>query len=226
MNNLSEKFPRLLRSIKEKNIKFEFILIEDKFIYGYEGTQSTIVKETLYSNKFNKISQYLKTQHFTEVPIIVPTEIYNQVNKCLQSLCFPYDVTEETIYYKIYNEGLDDSVSYSQDEEKEILSFDFNIDKLVKLKNSIKFLVDEGDIESVISFLLISEKQSHLNTTIKSLIKLSFQFYMKEEYEKVLEILEDIFALFNQEEYHDKDLFFKMKQLKETVQQKLISFNS
>ena len=57
---------------------------------------------------------------------------------------------------------------------------------------------------------------------MKSLTKLAFHQVLCEDYIRVLEILDDIFILINQEEVYDKDFYCKMKQLKETIQQKII----
>ena len=158
--------------------------------------------------------------------IIVTSEVYNELNSELQVLCFPYEITDNNIYYKIYYHGLfqdeENTTLFSIKNENHNLNKDFNIERIVEIKNLITKLANE-DFDSLIDYIFLNNNlTSHVNLTMKSLTKLAFHQVLCEDYLRVLEILDDIFILINQEEVYDKDFYCKMKQLKETIQQKII----
>jgi hypothetical protein len=212
--------------LKQHKIEIDFCILNDNFIYGYQGTQYTRLNQVIYSNKYNKISSYLKKETFSDLAVIVSSDVYNELNTDLQILCFPYEITDHNIYYKVYNNVLpqheDNSSIISLKHDNEALNKEFNIERIVEIKNLISKLAND-DFDSLIDYIFVNNTlTSHVNLTMKSLTKLAFHQLISEDYMKVLEILDDIFILINQEGTYDKDFYCKMKQLKETIQQKVI----
>ena len=221
------KFPNLLIDLIRFNIKISIALISDTFIYGYVGTPTSSISQFLYSKKIKNIQEYLVSyytiyiiknkEHFSEIPVIITPEVYKELNIDLQRLVFPYDVTSDSIYYKLFYTEVNGN---NEEDEEAIFLEEFNINRILAMREQTGILAN-SDFDELIDLLFSTNHLSQgVNSTLQSLTKLLYHNYLLCDFDKVLEILEDIFYIISGS-YNstDKDFYFKMKQMKDKIQQ-------
>lgn len=161
-----------------------------------------------------------------EVPtVFICSDSYSDLHKDLQALCFPFDVFEGNIYYKLYSTAEDagnlGADPFEEDSENDVFNVEFNISRVILMKTQIAELM-KGDFELLIDLLYMTKHiAKNANSTIKSLLKLSFQYLFMKDYIKVVQILSDAINLFEDEEYPDSVLLKQAKIIKSKANQKL-----
>lgn len=165
--------------------------------------------------------------------MLLCSDTYADLHHDLQILCFPFDVFEGNIYYKLYSSyenivSEDDAGEMEmdwnlKDDEDEIFNTDFNYTRVILMKNQIAELI-KSNFDLLIELLYMTKHIAKFaNSTIKSLLKLAFHYLLVNDYVKVVQILNDTIDLFRGEEFPDKVLFNQVKSIKAKVNHKLFS---
>ena len=220
LSSLLINFSSFYSEIKELGVKFNLGIVTGEFIYGFLGSNK--ISQFYYNRNVEILSKIIEKEKFTEPAIILDTDVYNKLHLDLQVLCFPYDITDENIFYKVYCPELQIEVkSNNIDNENKLFDEEFNLNAMYKMKQKIKTTIFI-DLEVLLdNYYNSNHIPININSTIKSLTKLAFHFILIKKYDKVFEILKDICVLLEEEETLDKDYYFKIKQLKDQIQQEV-----
>ena len=99
-------------------------------------------------------------------------------------------------------------------------SEEFNINRILEMREQTGTIAN-SDFDELIDLLYSTDHISQgVNKTLQSITKILFHSYLLCDFDKVLDLLNDIFHIIN-ESYKktDKDFYFKMKQMKDKIQQ-------
>lgn len=158
-----------------------------------------------------------------ELPsVFACSDTYSDLHKDLQAMCFPFDVFEGKIYYKLNSTSENIGVDPFNDEsETEMFNVEFNISRAILMKGQIAELM-KGNFEVLIELLYMTKHiAKYANSTIKSLLKLGFHYLFMKDFVKVVQILSDTINLFEAEEYPDIVLLKQVNSIKSKALQKL-----
>lgn len=158
-------------------------------------------------------------ENFSETPVIITSGVYRELHADLQILCYPYDISNSDILYKLYFCSVNKDEKGTEAEEEFVISDEFSTEKIIELKEQTK-IIAESDFDMLIDLLYLNnDVAQQADQTLKSLTKLVFNYIIENQLTKVLDVLEDIFTIMSEKESYDKDFYLKMKQLKDKVQQ-------
>lgn len=221
LSEIVTKFQKLNSELKSIGVKVNISLTSGSFFYGYIGTNERI-NQVLINPKGNKIKEFLSTESFSEISVILSQEVYKQLHPDFQVFCYPYDIIDD-IYYKIYCPEVNEpDFLMNLIGEESIIEQEYNLQSIIKKRESNQSLL-YFSFDSVIDNIFMSNYiAQNNNTSIKSLAKLAFHYILLKDYKNVHEILDDICILFEEETSVDRDYFWKIKQYKDKAQQKLI----
>ena len=146
-------------------------------------------------------------------------DVYNSLHPELQFLCLPFDYTDNKIIYKLYT--CDKGVSTVVDSEEEIFNNDFNLLRVILMREQTIDIINL-DCELLIELLNSTEHVcKNISSTLKSLMKLAFNYLFLNDYNKVIQILEDILSLFSKNDIHDSVYKNKIKHMDDIIKQKI-----
>jgi hypothetical protein len=156
---------------------------------------------------------------FSIPTVLMTSEAYNDLHRDLQAFCFPFDIFQKQIFYKIYS--FYDIQSNKEDNSTDLYLEEFNVQRLIAMRNQINVALSinfEILIELLYSSLQIAYQ---VNQTTKSLANLAFHNLINNNYQKVDQILIDLLKELIKEDTFDSVFYLKMKLLKDHSARKL-----
>lgn len=105
--------------------------------------------------------------------------------------------------------------------EAEIYQNEFNLIRVISMKEQTQEIINI-DFELLIELLNSTDHVcQNVSSTVKSLMKLAFSYLFKNNYKKVIEIIQDVIGIFNRNGFYDSVYALKIKLIESKIKAKL-----
>ncbi len=134
-------------------------------------------------------------------------------------MCLPFDYVKKNLIYKLFTTDL--GVNRLEYSEAETYENEFNLIRVISMKEQTQEIINL-DFELLIELLNSTDHVcQNVSSTVKSLMKLAFNYLFKNNYNKVIEIIRDVIGIFNRNGFYDTVYALKIKLIESKIKAKL-----